>query len=109
MTFFRTENPYVHLREANGFEAGVTCETLGYLSINTSQECIAAASRIKDIANYVPYDRELDCHDTNPNFCFTSMQSEKIYFTPTDCPVHRFSTRESNGLICKDEGTIENN
>ena len=96
---------YVHLLEENGHGARVTCDTLGYYSILTENECIEAAQQIKLTQSYL-WDGVLDCSDRNPNNCFIETEYKRIYFTPANCPVHQLNLRPTNGLICKKWGRL---
>ena len=108
-----TDSKYVHLQEANGYDAGVTCETLGYVSIISQDECIDAAKQINSISNYSPYPTDiatssyvLSCFDDNPNHCFTNTNQNRIYFTRGDCKVHPDRIDSHEGLICMQQGII---
>ena len=113
MKLFHIDTKYVHLQEANGYDAAVTCETLGHLSIITPDECIVAAKQIKMISNYSAYPNDLSsssyvlsCFDDNPNHCFTNTNQNRIYFTRANCGVHQDRTDSHEGLICIRKGMM---
>ena len=102
------DSRYVHLQEANGHGAGITCNNCGYHSILTKNECIEAAKQIKMTQGFEVYPHELNCRPDNPNYCFTNTAVKKIYFTRADCPVHQGNTNPQGeeGLICDIGGML---
>ena len=102
---FTVGNTYVHVLEENGHGAGVTCDTLGYHSILTETECIAAAQQMK-LTQIYQVGGELPCDNQNPNHCFIDTATKFIYFTRAHCPVHQRDTQPSDVLICRKWGRL---
>ena len=104
---------YVHLPNSKGFDAGVTCETLGYLSIITRSECVDA---VKSVEMSRSYDGptftagELPCDHTKPNHCYANGAfSFEFSFTKANCPVHQIKLEKDYSLICINTGMIKKN
>lgn len=98
--YFFVENVYLD-NGSRGQPAGTTCETLGYGSIITKDECYKEYKSIPDIASYTTYHTELGCFGYYPNHCFTDDAKRRIYFTAAHCGVHTDPSGESFRLICK--------
>ena len=111
MTVLHIDTRYVHLPNSKGFDAGVTCETLGYLSISTRSECVDA---VKSVEMSRSYDGptftagELPCDHTKPNHCFANGEfSFEFSFTKANCPVHQSKLEKEYSLNCINTGMIK--
>ena len=91
--------------DEQGFGAGVTCETLGYFSITTIEECNQASKKIDEVSDLIPYSSgELTCSNYNPNHCFFNANSKTLYFTGATCGIHGSKADPPEGIICRTRG-----
>ena len=91
--------------DEQGFGAGVTCETLGYFSITTIEECNQASNKIDELSDFIPYSSgEISCSSGNPNHCFLNTNNKNLYYTDATCGIHGSKADPQEGIICRTRG-----
>ena len=95
------------IHDNNGFAEGETCDTRGYKSILTKNECAEAVKGIPKIKDWVIQPGETPCVHNGigaPNHCwlvYTPGFVEVIMFTQGNCPVHNEKFDPLVRLICR--------